>query len=152
MGSDEQFKARAARGADGEPGDGRAADPIEPAPVTYEYESYWAGPDRAADATAGAAPTSHGGADGASPGFPYDPAAVFGEPAPAGYETPPPAADGRFDADGYLRPTPASEAKPQGGGIGGLARRIWPLILLALTKAKYLLVLLKFKVFGTFVT
>jgi Zn-dependent protease len=120
--------------------------------VTYEYESYWAGAAGADDAAAGAAPTSREGPNGASPVFPYDPAAVFGEPAPAGYGPPPPSGDGRFDADGYPRPTPAGEARPQGGGLGGLLRRGWPLLLLALTKAKYLLVLLKFKVFGTFVT
>lgn len=53
---------------------------------------------------------------------------------------------GEFDS--WDRPT----KRPPRGGLVGLLRRVWPVVLVVLAKAKYLLVLLKFKAFGTFVT
>lgn len=51
------------------------------------------------------------------------------------------------------RPPARTRAEqPSGSGLKGLLRRLWPALLLALSKAKYLLFLLKFKAFGTFVT
>lgn len=50
---------------------------------------------------------------------------------------------------------PVREAGRPGGtgiNIGMILRRTWPLLLLVLAKGKYLLFLLKFKAFGTFVT
>lgn len=130
-------------GADGpgpappDPVEAPAAPERPPAAVEQAPAGAWPGPA-----------TANG--NGHTPAYsaaPYGEYAVPGGPAPdAGSPEGGAIPAGRgWDRD-------RSDAPRRGGGIGRILRNSWPLLLLALTKSKWLLAIFKLKAFSTFAT
>ena len=132
------------------PNDTQQPNPTEPA--VYHYTPLLPVPDQAT--VQPASPTSrevvapapaNGRAAGAEDGW----------PAPFEVERQAPPAGNGHAGDGYSGQTgTAREVAPPDSGnpVARFLRWSWPLLLLLLSKAKFLLVLLKFKFVGTFVT
>ena len=126
--------------------------PTEPEPVVYEYTPLL--PDLDQATMRPASPTSR---EEAAPAPPNGYAAGTGDGWPAPFEVDrqaPPPGNGHAGAGYSGQAWTAREVASPGSGnpVTRFLRWSWPLLALLLTKAKYLLVLLKFKFFGTFVT
>ena len=127
-------------------------DPTEREPVAYRYTPLIPDP---AQATMQPAPSTS--REETAPARPNGRATGAEDSWPAPFEVErqaPPQGNGHAGADHYGRAGTTREVAAPGTGnpLARFLRWSWPLLLLLLTKAKYLAFLLKFKFFGTFVT